>query len=405
MTKLEKIEEIIREYENGCNAEITAEDIIKGIDTVLSDSSGIYESEIEKAKKAITDFCDREYDTQADLDNLYNVNFAYTTITDDEIPLQVSADLINCKINYTLGECILAKSESYSSLTGLAEDISNSSFDDWVTVYDLPSYKINEYLAKNNPFIIEGTTLAKYTGREGRIVVPEGITHIQGGAFAKNKSIKDVMLPEGVITIGSSAFSDCSELERISLPESLIGISEYAFFNCTNLTKINIPDEARIIQRHAFYGCQNLKNVSIPANCDCDITAFPHTCKVTHSDFDIEDGELIKYCGSSQIITVPDNVDTIGTDAFLKCEAKEIILPTSVHCIDDWAFTGCTNLEHIDIPDSVSTIGKGAFDGCTNLKSASIGRTTAVFSGDSFPLRCKVTRRNSEPKRTREMKI
>lgn len=272
MTKLEKIEEIIREYENGCNAEITAEDIIKGIDTVLSDSSGIYESEIEKAKKAITDFCNREYDTQADLDNLYNVNFAYTTITDDEIPLQVSADLINCKINYTLGENILAKSESYSSLTELAKDISNSSFDDWVTVYDLPSDKINEYLTNN-------------------------------------------------------------------------------------------------------------------------------------SDFDIIDGELIKYCGNAQIITVPDNVDTIGTDAFLKCEAKEIILPTSVHCIDDWAFTGCTNLEHIDIPDSVSTIGKGAFDGCTNLKSASIGRTTAVFSGDAFPLRCKVTRRNSEPKQSRNIKI
>jgi len=272
MTKLEKIEEIIREYENGCNAEITAEDIIKGIDTVLSDSSGIYESEIEKAKKAITDFCDREYDTQADLDNLYDVNFAYTTITDDEIPLQVSADLINCKINYTLGENILAKSESYSSLTELAEDISNSSFDDWVTVYDLPSDKINEYLTNN-------------------------------------------------------------------------------------------------------------------------------------SDFDIIDGELIKYRGNAQIITVPDNVDTIGTDAFLKCEAKEIILPTSVHCIDDWAFTGCTNLEHIDIPDSVSTIGKGAFDGCTNLKSASIGRTTAVFSGDAFPLRCKVTRRNSEPKQSRNIKI
>lgn len=273
MTKLEKIEEIIREYENGCNAEITAEDIIKGIDRVLSDSSGIYESEIEKAKKAITDFCDREYDTQADLDNLYNVNFAYTTITDNEIPLRVSADLINCKINYTLGENILAKSESYSSLALLAEDISNSSFDDWVTVYDLPSDKINEYLTKNN------------------------------------------------------------------------------------------------------------------------------------SDFDIIDGELIKYCGSAQIITVPDNVDTIGTDAFLKCEAKEINLPNSVQCIDDWAFTGCTNLEHIDIPDSVSTIGRGAFDGCTNLKSASIGRTTAVFSGDAFPLRCKVTRRNSEPKQSRSIKV
>ena len=45
MTKLEKIEEIIREYRNGSDADISAEDIIEGIDNVLSDDSKSYDCE------------------------------------------------------------------------------------------------------------------------------------------------------------------------------------------------------------------------------------------------------------------------------------------------------------------------------------------------------------------------
>ena len=39
MTKLEKIKEIIREYQNGSDADISVEDIIEGIDNVLTDDS------------------------------------------------------------------------------------------------------------------------------------------------------------------------------------------------------------------------------------------------------------------------------------------------------------------------------------------------------------------------------
>ncbi|MCR5480121.1 MAG: hypothetical protein K6F27_09740 [Ruminococcus sp.] len=44
MTKLEKIKEIIREYENGCETSITAEDIISGIKNTLESNDELYDA-------------------------------------------------------------------------------------------------------------------------------------------------------------------------------------------------------------------------------------------------------------------------------------------------------------------------------------------------------------------------
>lgn len=45
ITKSEKIREIIREYENGCETEISAENIIEGIKNILNDNNNLYSSE------------------------------------------------------------------------------------------------------------------------------------------------------------------------------------------------------------------------------------------------------------------------------------------------------------------------------------------------------------------------
>lgn len=108
-------------------------------------------SELARVVNALDTFSEEEYDTQATFEQLDDVPLAYTTITDFDIPLQVSVDLVQKQIAYTLqGENdVLAKTDMYSSLKQIAESIENSAFDDWVTVYDLPADKICEYLEKN----------------------------------------------------------------------------------------------------------------------------------------------------------------------------------------------------------------------------------------------------------------
>ncbi len=56
--------------------------------------------DLEEAKKLINDYCYREFGQDADFSDLENVGVTYTTITDDELEVQVSVDLINMQIKF-----------------------------------------------------------------------------------------------------------------------------------------------------------------------------------------------------------------------------------------------------------------------------------------------------------------
>ena len=63
--------------------------------------------------------------------------------------------------------------------------------------------------------------------------------------------------------------------------------------------------------------------------------------KMDRKDFEIVEGVLKKYKGSSSVVVIPDSVTSIGYSAF----------------------RDCTGLTSITIPDSVTSIGSYAFDG------------------------------------------
>ncbi|HOC35303.1 MAG TPA: YodL domain-containing protein, partial [Ruminococcus flavefaciens] len=66
----------------------------------IMDFQRTFETPLDKAKWLINDFCEAEYREGADFDDLHNVGLAFTTLTDDELPIQVTADLIDFKITY-----------------------------------------------------------------------------------------------------------------------------------------------------------------------------------------------------------------------------------------------------------------------------------------------------------------
>lgn len=91
---------------------------------------------LERAKKLINKFCDKEYGSTGDFSDLHNVSLAYTTLTDDELPIQVTADLVDFKITFELnGEKY--NEEKYNSLEDLIDyELSNLDFDELVYVPD-----------------------------------------------------------------------------------------------------------------------------------------------------------------------------------------------------------------------------------------------------------------------------
>ena len=76
---------------------------------------------LEKAKDLINEFCEDEYNEPADFSDLGNVGLAYTTITDEKIPIQVNADLVNFRIErYLNGEFLECR--QYKSLEELIQN-------------------------------------------------------------------------------------------------------------------------------------------------------------------------------------------------------------------------------------------------------------------------------------------
>ena len=73
-------------------------------------------------------------------------------------------------------------------------------------------------------------------------------------------------------------------------------------------------------------------------------------------------------CESLTSIKIPDNVTSIGSEAFLSCMSlTDITIPNSVTQIGDRAFWNCARLTSITIPESVTSIGDKIFYNCKRL--------------------------------------
>ena len=95
--------------------------------------------------------------------------------------------------------------------------------------------------------------------------------------------------------------------------------------------------------------------------------------------------EVFWYSCSLSNIVIPSSVTSIGNWAFNGCTSlSNIVIPNSVTSIGDWAFSDCTSLSNIVIPDSVTGIGKGAFNGCSFLECISIPKSVICLNGNPF---------------------
>ena len=102
----------------------------------IMDFQRTFETPLDKAKWLINDFCEAEYREGADFSNLHNVGLAFTTLTDDELPIQVTADLVDFKITYEFdGE--VYNTEQYDSIEQMIEiGLTGLDFSDLVAVPD-----------------------------------------------------------------------------------------------------------------------------------------------------------------------------------------------------------------------------------------------------------------------------
>ncbi|MBQ8424631.1 MAG: leucine-rich repeat domain-containing protein, partial [Clostridia bacterium] len=267
--------------------------------------------------------------------------------------------------------------------------------------------------------------LKKYNGSERDVVIPDGITKIEGvfyiknflgiefpiieNAFNSNKNLKSVVIPDSVTFISQCAFTQSETLESVKMSNNITEIGPLAFAGCKNLRRLEIPSSVTKIWDGAIRDCDKLQSVVIPSTVaeigednftDCpNIVLYVESGSVAEKyaidndlkyeiiiknevslndkDFEIvTEGKnviLKKYKGNKDFVIVPNGVTEIGEEAFANNEkVKTIILPNTVEKIGESAFAICENLEKINVPSSVKEIEQIAFGNCKKLKSLDI---------------------------------
>ena len=91
---------------------------------------------LARAKGLISDFCRSEYGSEADFSDPTKIGIAYTTVTDDEIPIQVNIDLVNYRLERYLNDEHL-ETRQYGSLQEIiTNELENLDFSDLIHVSD-----------------------------------------------------------------------------------------------------------------------------------------------------------------------------------------------------------------------------------------------------------------------------
>ena len=203
------------------------------------------------------------------------------------------------------------------------------------------------------------------------ITLTDSITHISAGAFfgtayynndnnwndnvlyignhlisAKEEISGSYSINENTVTIAGNAFQRCTGLTGILLPDSVTSVGDAAFTGCTGLTSVNIPDSVTSIGNGAFSSCTDLTEVNI--------NSIESWCNISFAD---GYANPLMYAHSLYLNDIP---------------VTDLVIPSDVERICDWAFKDCTSLESVTISDGVTAIGDRAFDGCSALASLTI---------------------------------
>jgi len=261
-----------------------------------------------------------------------------------------------------------------------------------------------------------------------RVILPEGLTSICGGAFSNFVLLKECTIPDGVTKIGSSAFSGCSSLKHMFLPNSVDTIGESAFNECKALDSLDCGKGVKYIGKKAFFSCENLKYLRWS---DCleylghlafdgwnesggsyyasfnDTLFFPATLR-SNEQFSWASMNSLKaivwnvrkvdtqsttgyghilynpYTSYKEIIFGPD-VEEIPDYFMVHQKAiTRILLPEGTRKIGNSAFSGCAKIEEIVLPSTLETIDPLAFQGCLAIKRAEIPSSISSLSSGVF---------------------
>ena len=206
------------------------------------------------------------------------------------------------------------------------------------------------------------------------IKLPEGLRELSSELFSGCSSLENICIPDSVELIESSAFEDCTSLKEINLPKNLKKIAGYAFKGCRSLNSLTLSDDV-IVCSGAFMGCAGMAN----ENGWLILRNVLDGYFGEKTELRIPDGvELISrnaFAGNLKLesVIVPESVRKIATSAFDGCTALQCVqLSEGLKSLDIWAFRSCTSLKEITLPESLESLDGDVFRDCISLETVTI---------------------------------
>jgi hypothetical protein len=211
------------------------------------------------------------------------------------------------------------------------------------------------------------------------IALPHRLAFIGAAAFQHCTNLTDVVIPNGVTNIGTAAFSECSSLSSIAIPGKVTELASAVFAFCTSLTNVTIPDSVMSIGKWAFSDCTCLPEIAIPSSVTNIIpSAFDDCVSLT----------AINVAASNAVYSSLEGVlfdqDRTALIRFPGGKAGSYTVPDGVTGIQDWAFSGCTNVTYVTIPDRVTHLGAGVFYFCTRLTGVRVPNGISMIPDQTF---------------------
>ena len=207
---------------------------------------------------------------------------------------------------------------------------------------------------------------------------------IASQAFYQQADMTDYEIPEGITEIGEFAFAR-SGLKKVIIPEGVTTIDYGAFYHCDQLTEVQIPSSVSKIDAHAF-----------------DNTPWLSKQLAGSSYVIVGDGILLAYGGTDSVVNIPSGVKQIGPQVFKDhMGITAVNIPDTVEVIGEEAFMGCRNLKTVNGGKNLTAIEDRAFKNCplssvtipASVKSVGLeayeipgGTDTVVFEGTELPV-------------------
>lgn len=281
--------------------------------------------------------------------------------------------------------------------------------------------------------LAESTFGYRYADKLTSIVIPEGVTRIEAGAFYGCLALESVSLPSTLEYVGDSAFycayeqndpplyapakvdfSKCTKL-------SYIGTS--AFYGCSATDEIVLPSTITHVGNNAFTMTKSYVDfynaAEEAASGECEFKIVGGVLLWTYvpvgtTYITIPDGIRVigggacggwnqvvvvtspegltpywktKYNITNSVtgVSIPDGVEIICDEAFYYLgKVTNLTVPSSVRIVGDRAFGRLENLTTITLSSSLESIGDYAFWMCTKLSTVTLPASLKSIGDAAF---------------------